>query len=406
MINRMNKRFIMAVMMLVISAGAHAQTFETGFFLDDYVYSYKLNPASRPDNTKGFVGLGIGNLCVSANSNLGLNSFLFPVDGGQRLVTGLNEAVSADAFLGGLKDSNKLDADMAINALSFGFAKDDAFYSFELNARLDARMVVPKSVFTLLKSGGDLTGLSLDGLSEDATGFVELVGGYSRSVNDGLRVGGRAKIQVGVANCSIHSLADGYMFPTTVGEEFKISPCGYGLSVDLGVEWRLPSLEKMTLSASVQDLGGMYWKGGSKTSLANDIDIDVEDPDAALESLLELEDGAAPRFVGVGAKFNAGVRYQVVRMLSVGMLASARMGRFSWAEARLGTTFTPGKVFSLAASAGVNSYGPCVGAAASLKVPGFNLYLGTDSIITAFTPEMLPVNKLHTRLTAGLAIAF
>ena len=47
-----------------------------------------------------------------------------------------------------------------------------------------------------------------------------------------------------------------------------------------------------------------------------------------------------------------------------------------------------------------------IGAAASLKVPGFNLYLGTDSIITAFTPEMVPVNKLHTRLTAGLAIAF
>lgn len=400
----MNKKSIIAVMMLVISAATSAQTFRTGFFLDDYVYSYQLNPASRPDDTKGFIGLGAGNVNVGANSNLGLSSLLFPVDGGKRLVTGLNEAVSADTFLGGLKDINKLDTYAGVNVLSFGFARDDAFYSFELNARADVRMKVPESVFTLLKSGGELTDAVFDGLSEDAVGFVELAGGYSRSVNDFLRVGGRVKILVGAVNARVDGSAAGYLYPYAEDGQIKMAPCGFGLSVDMGVEWRLPSLEKMVLSASVQDLGGMYWKRGARVSVSDIEDIEPESFDSG--SLLLFEDGVAPRSVGTGPLFNAGVRYQVIKMLSVGMLASARMGRFSWAEARLGTTFTPGKVFSLAASAGVNSYGPCIGAAASLKVPGFNLYLGTDSIITAFTPEMVPVNKLHTRLTAGLAIAF
>jgi len=67
------------------SSNAVAQNLESGFFLDNYTYTYRLNPALMPDNN--FIAIGVGNVSAGIASKLGVGSFLYPGPNGH-LVTG------------------------------------------------------------------------------------------------------------------------------------------------------------------------------------------------------------------------------------------------------------------------------------------------------------------------------
>lgn len=436
----MRKKLFLTLLVpvLAFSSNAAAQSLQTGFFLDNYVYSYQLNPASAPDSTKFFLGLGIDNVSVGVNSNMGLKSLVFPVNvnGQKSLVTGLNSAVDAKTFLGGLKNVLRLDADISENILSFGFAKNKSFFTFEANVKGLVSSRTPKDFLALLKQGTNEQGVyAIKNLSENLTTYAEVAMGYSYKVNDNLSVGGRLKVLAGLADLSVnvnniqatvrddialdgngsltaHVLAQD--IPVSADGSLALSDLeidspgigGFGAALDMGAEYRLPSVEALTLSASVADLGGIFWKNGYKGVAKYNGVIDGESEPVGFEDMFKVESAGTNDFIGVSPRFNVGARYQIARMLSVGALATVRAGRFGWSEARLGTTFTPGKIFSLAASAGVSTYGASVGCAFSFKVPGFDLYLGTDSIVASFTPEYIPVNKVHTRLNFGLVLAF
>lgn len=423
---------------LFIPAGLGAQSLQTGYFLDNFVYSYQFNPASIPDNTKGFVGVGIDNITIGANSNIGLSSVLFPVtvDGQKKLVTGLNSAVSPSQFLDGLKNDIRIGTDLTENILTLGFVRERSMLTVELNVRETSSASVPKDLVSILKVGTSEPGIySINNVSANLTSFVELAVGYSYKLTDYLSVGGRLKLLAGAAdaqaqistlnadvkdeirisgagslqasylNQTVPVSADGCIQFDDITDIAHPAPGGYGAALDMGAELRLPGLEGLTLSASIMDLGGIIWNKTAKASA--DFDQTVgEDESLPVEELFHVESRDGKQFAGIGPRINLGARYQVVEMFSVGALASVRPGRFSMSEARLGATFTPGKVFSMAASAGLNTNGASIGCAMSLKVPGINFFIGTDSILTNFTPEFIPIDKLNTRLTLGLAIAY
>lgn len=425
---------------LIYPAGASAQSFQTGFFLENFTYSFQLNPASQPNQARGFFGLGIANVNIGANSNLGLDSFLFPVnvDGSRKLVTGFNENVSSETFLGGLDDMNKAKVGASVNVLSFGASgkKRPSFYTFELNVRADVAAEVTKDVFAFLKNGGtDSRTYDGSGTSMNGTAFVEIANGYSYRINRHISVGGRLKLLAGVAdmgmmfndlnaragddvsfdsNGSFNIHTPGMTFPSTAdgyldleGETFNtgLKPAGYGAALDLGVELRFPKADKLVLSAAIQDLGGMVWLNGQKAHA--DIDSEMIEDDGFDESrIFKLDQSGVNEFHGMGPRINLGLKYQALKMLELGALATVRTGSYSFVDTRLGASFNPGRALSIAGSAGLNSYGFCFGAALSLRIPGFNLYLGTDSVITEFTPEYIPVHQLNTRINLGLVMAF
>ena len=101
---------------MLLSAGASAQSFRSGYFLDNYVYGYRINPAQL--NKKSFLAVGAGNIDLQNSCSIGIASVLFPTENG--MVTGLNKAVSAEQFLGGLPNSVGIGLDENINLLSFG----------------------------------------------------------------------------------------------------------------------------------------------------------------------------------------------------------------------------------------------------------------------------------------------
>lgn len=426
---------------LALSIGEiRAQDFQTAYFLKNYVYSYHISPASMPEYNKGFFGLLVDNITLDANSNVGADSFFFPVviDGSKTLVSGFNENVSAEQFLGKLKDRSTAVVGTSLNVLSLGYKKtrNDSFHTFEINARMNVSAGMPKSLFSLLKIGGTVPGTySGSNVCLNTTDFIELSSGHSYKLNDNVRLGGKLKLLVGVAdlNLAVNSFeavctdvmrlqTEGSAHMHVLGAEFStnqdgyidfdldgsdVKPGGYGAAVDFGVEFKFPSVKGLKMTASVQDLGGLYWLNGTDAHAeVGGNNESLDDLDISLDHLFRKDAAGKNEFLMLGPTLNLGVNYDVVRMLSVGALATARFGRYATYEGRLGLAFTPHRVFSMAASAGVNNFGAGIGFAMSLNVPGFNFFVGTDSMIWEFSPEYIPIRKLNTRLNLGLAIAF
>ena len=90
----------------MLPAGASAQqNLRTGYFLDGYIYKYKMNPAMAPE--RGFFALPVmGNIGLGVETNLGLSTFVYPTSQGG-LTTFLSPRVSSEDFLKNIADNNK-----------------------------------------------------------------------------------------------------------------------------------------------------------------------------------------------------------------------------------------------------------------------------------------------------------
>ena len=67
-----------------LTLNVSAQTNST-YFLENYVYNYRLNPAIMAE--KSFLGFGVGNIAADLDSDLGVSTLLYPSKDGEGLVT-------------------------------------------------------------------------------------------------------------------------------------------------------------------------------------------------------------------------------------------------------------------------------------------------------------------------------
>ena len=81
-----------ALLLCSSSLAGMAQAAKSAYFLDGTLYNYQLNPAM--DSERAFFSLGIGNLSLKTNSNVGLSDFLYPY-GEDKLTTFMSGAVDA-----------------------------------------------------------------------------------------------------------------------------------------------------------------------------------------------------------------------------------------------------------------------------------------------------------------------
>lgn len=402
-------------------------TASTMFFLDNYVYSYRFNPAAQNNGeTKGFFGVGVDNIYVGGHSNLGVSNVIFNQDG--KLVTGMHESVPADVFLGGLKDLNKACVNLNENIFSFGFRSKETLVTFEANLRSDTYAAIPKSVFSLLKKGTEDDSYIINDMHISSSNYVELALGISRKIEN-LTVGGRLKGLLGYyavgANLDKAGAVSrgGQMDVTGAGDiylaqnlfemdddfemgDFKsLKPSGLGLAVDLGATY---VYDKFYFSLGLLDLGAISWKRNTvgtidySGTIQGDTEFDIDD----FTDIKNIENPSGT-LCSLSPVVNAGARYQVSNIFSAGVTATARLSKYNpFTEARLGLTLSPAKFFSLAASAGYGNFGPCFGAAMSLNFPIVNFFIATDGIVTRFTPQYVPVKPLNTTVNLGLAVAF
>lgn len=447
-------------MAALLSVGALFQASaqnRSGYFLDNYTYGYQLNPAA--EGTKGFVSFpGLGNFNLNLNSTMHVKTFIYNVDG--KTTTFMNPGVKSSTFLNSLPNNNQIGLSTKVGVLAFGFKSFKGFSTVSINVVSNTNFRVPKSIFKMLKQGIENDSYDIGKFDAHADAYVELALGHSHKINDKLRVGASLKFLVGAGNidanfkrahltlghdnwtvqtdATIKANVVGLKYTTDYNETTKhnyVSGAdfdnpgigGFGVAVDLGAYYKLN--DDWTFSAAILDFGFINWKNnivastnGLKKFETNDYTFNVDDNapnnfsdeldkmSDKLSSLYELDDmgdqGSRARMLGTTLNFAAKYYFPYYRKLSFGLLNTTRIqGIFTWTDFRLAANFEPYKAFGLTANFGYGTFGPAFGWMASVKVPGFNLFLGMDHTLGKVTKQFIPLHT-NAQLSFGLNFAF
>lgn len=450
---KINKILLGVLAVMGLTAPAMAQNLQSGYFLDNYTYRYQINPAFGGTEKHGFVSLpGLGNLNVATHGNIGLNHFLYKVDGG--LTTFLNPKVDAATFMNGLKDRNRVGVSLRETILATGFRGMKGYNTITVSARADAGVFVPKDLFGLAKEGVANKTYNIGTMGVDANAWAEIALNHSHSITKNLRIGVTAKVLVGGANvdarfnkaelalsednwtatvdADIKASVKGLRYKTERNENTgrnyvsgaEVNGAGiggYGVAVDLGATYTIKGLE---VSASVLDLGAIDWKStqlattdGPQTVQTDKYTFDVNDMDPTLDklrddvsNLYQLTDkgDVGSRRTMLPTIINVGARYSLpfYNKLNAGVLFSSRIqGDYSAENVRVSLNFQPAQWFGLGVNTAMGTYGTSFGGIVNLKAPGFNFFVASDCLPSKLAKQGVPLNS-NLNLNMGVNIPF
>lgn len=437
--------FTLFVAALSVCGIANAQqSFETGFFLDNYSYGHRINPSFQ--NQTNVIGVFIGNIGVSTSTNLGPGQIYFPGDDG--LISGFNSSVPSKIFLAGINQMNNAVEDINMNLLTVGFwnKTQKCYQTIEVNVRQYGTTSVPYEAFEFLKLGGDRM-YNLSNVKFDASAYLELAYGYSRKIGDQFTVGGRVKALFGMASAKtqsnifnvgqngnnllvqtqnlIYAAAPGLEIPLTEDGYYDFNKAklngygiaGYGFGVDLGVTYK--PIEDLTVSLAVNDLGGISWKYNKVGTNEVDKTIDnILERDAEGKSVLEVlskeisqfaPEDATNGFESLPFVINGGVRYVMpfYKGLSAGVFGTYRNYKLPYYNVRVGATVTPTNWFSFAANYGYGTYGSTFGTAFTITGGVFNFFLGAETYLgKRMADAPIPLFGGQVAINGGITFRF
>lgn len=436
------KKLCHTLLFLLVATAVWAQD-PTSYFMEGSTFRSQMNPAFAP--LRGYVNIPIlGGIQIGTGGNISLDKILYPVNGELTLL--LNGSVPAAVALDGLKSKNSLSTSTSVNVIGFGaFARDHkTFWSFDLNLRADTDTRMPYELFDFLKTGNS-TEIRDIGVSAEA--YLEAAFTYSFPLTDKIYLGVRGKFLAGMARTRVNldrfdaslgidkwtAQAHGTMEMTGIGAETKIledgtpaydlgdfnfdkyTPSGYGFGIDVGVTYDvLPDLQ---LSASVNDLGAMFWNKG-RTQYGR-IDEEIEftgveiTDDDVINPKLDLDDLefkiADPSGKGtmLCTSFNVGAEYEVWRhKIGLGLLYHGKVYEYrTLHNLTASVNFHPARWVCLTGSYSfVDNRSGAVGLAVNLCPSWINFYLATDVLTGKKTRQWLPVKQSTMNVTFGIGI--
>ncbi|MBQ9712186.1 MAG: hypothetical protein IJV54_07885 [Bacteroidales bacterium] len=439
------KRILSTIIISLAFICASAQDFSTGYFLEGYTYSYRMNPALRP--SRNFIALpAISNVNVNLQGNVGIDSFYFPLSNG-KVGTFRHPEVSSSEFLKGLHDKNQASLNVNTNVLAFGFKTDRMFHTVDFNIRSINGISASKNLFKYMKDGADGT-LSIPEVTFDNQTFVEVAYGLNTPIGDNLVFGGRIKLLAGaemlhaeVSDISISSSgynetisakgvlkgaynglivkttdsADGLSHDVVEWEKVDFEPLedfdgpsGYGAAIDLGIEYRLTP--EVKLSASITDIGGIAWDAPlnaetSGNSWEHEISGEYE-----FEDMIDMfefhQKGSGKESRVLPATVRLAAEYNLSEKIGFGALATKKFGAFPLTELRGSVNTFVGNFFGFSASAAYSNYGFSFGGAMNFDAHALDFFIGFDSIPTRFSTQWIPLGHANIAATFGLVITF
>lgn len=465
------RRKSLLIILITIISGLYLQSnaqenFRTGYFLDGYTYKYKMNPAFQGE--RNFVAMPIlGNLSVGAQTPLGLSTFLHPKnDGSGQLATFMHSSVDDARFMASLRNNNIINANVNLNLMSAGFRVGKSYHTIDFGIRADVDANIPKSLFQFLKAGGSdgTTNFNISNIGLSLSSRLELAYGYSREVTDWLNVGARIKLLYGVVSAEMKmdkmeinattnawdissqgSFSISGLSFNTKGESgnatssdeqdfidftsletdaimSRIFAPKIGLAFDLGMTAEFA--ENFTASFSVIDLGFINWSNMLTaktptmnihyTGMSNLSDSgSTEEFGEVLLDMFNFEETSesVSKTPMLAATLHLGLEYRMpfYERLSVGLLATQKIkGAYSWTEGRLAVNVAPLNWLSFSTTYAYSNFGHSWGAAMNIHTNGFNLYLGTDSLlpVMSLTPQSIPINAINTNISLGINFPF
>ncbi len=432
-----------------------AQTAKSAYFLDGAYHNFKLNPAMKAE--RGFFTIGLGNLTVGTNGNVGVSHFLFP-KGNDELTTFMSGTVDQEEFLDRLPQSIRLGMNFDETLLALGFRMFGGYTSFSISLHSNTSIALPKGFFEFAKKGFQESRYNFSGINMNTMNYAAATLGYSHEVYKGLRVGVNLKYLMGLAYADAtfdrfniemsenqwlvesHAQAQAALISEVYFEDSDnnidnlqmgaFAPAASGFAVDLGVVYDMKELVPgLTLSASVVDLGRINWQ--YMMSLENNdtpikwdgfSEIEINEIGSSLEAELEQLGKDAEQMMELkvndikseATKLNAtmylGAEYNMpfYKPLSVAMLYGKQFSPYAysgWDEVRGYINIAPLKWFEASANVGHTTFGTSWGWMLNFHPAGTTFFVGSDYMITKITPQFIPVNNLNYHFTLGMNIA-
>lgn len=459
---RKNILYVGLALLSIATQFVSAQELTTGYFNEGYLFRHEMNPAYA--NERNYVSIpALGGLNISMRGNLGVKDVLYNRNG--RTVTFMNNAVSAQEFLGNIHDKNRFGVDSRIQLLGGGFKAFGGYNTIGLSVRQHSTVIIPGELFRLAKEGPANQTYDISDLKAHADAYLELAFGHSRQLTDQLRVGGKLKVLLGGANvdatfhtAQLELAEDGYKgivdaevqasvkglsyitetemrgpdkdHPHTYVNDVDVDGPGlngFGLALDLGAEYRLN--EDWAFNASVLDLGFIAWSNnllastnGLRTVNTNDYIFNVDDDatnsfdneldnlSEGLATLYELQDmgdqGGRTRMLGATVHVGAEYTFPLYRNLTFGLMNTTRlMGSYSWTDFRLSANVAPIKVLSATASLSEGTNGLGFGWMLNVHPKGFNFFLGMDHLFGKLAKQGIPLAH-QADLSLGFNVMF
>lgn len=450
-------KYMLAAAMMCAATGMSAQALSSGYFLDGYLFKHQLNPALQSE--KAYVSIPVlGNINIATKGNIGLSNFLYPTANGG-LTTFMNSSVSAQEFLDGLKDNNRLVANVDMTILSAGFKAWGGFSTVEIGLRSHSSVNIPKDMLEFMKVGqsGPTTVYDMGDMGFSSANYVEVALGHSRQINDKLRVGAKVKFLLGglyadmtmkntqitlsekewivAANGEMNLAAKGMNVPEKDGGLVDFdnisydSPglSGFGLGIDLGATYEV--IDNLTVSAAVKDLGFLGWSNNTYASTNNEPwrfdgfeNLSFGNEDDKLENQLdalgdEFEDYSNLHRRSTGGKLNkalaatlvVGAEYAlpVYDKLSFGLLSTTKFnGPYSWSEGRLSANVSPLSWLEGGVNVAVSTFGTSAGWILNFHPKVFSFFVGMDCLIGKVNPQFIPVDNANANFSCGFNVTF
>lgn len=450
------RKTALSLLFASFAGGAMAQTLNSSYFMDGFAYRHELNPALVSDS---YVSIPVlGNINVGMQGNVGLENFLYNTPS-YGLTTFLNPEVGTQEFLDELNDNNKLQFSYDMSIFSMGFKAFGGFNTIGLNLRTQVGMNLPYGFFEFAKKGlqGDNTYYTMDDLSIRALGYAELALGHAHRINKNLTIGAKLKLLFGGADMdatieqmSVQTMADKWLIKASAevntslkGATYTLDDAGkvdgidvespglggFGLGLDMGATYKFTegTLEGLTLSAALLDLGFISWSdnivatnegeefvfnGFENVSLDNNEGRELKDQFEVmgddLEKLYSVRtDGkVAGRSTMLAATLNVGAEYALPAYdkLKFGLLSSTNFnGPFTWTEARVSANVNPTKWFGASVNYAYSTFGSSFGMLLNFHPKGFNFFIGTDHMIGEVNSQFIPLSS-NVNLSMGFNI--
>ena len=447
-------KYTALLLLSALSLNGVAQTASSAYFLDGAFYNYQLNPAMKAE--RGFFSLGLGNLSIGTNGNVGISNFLYPQ--GDDLVTFMSGSVDQQEFLGKLPDAARLGFNLDETILATGFGMLGGYTTLGISLHSATSMALPKGFFEFAKKGFQESSYSFSGINVHTMNYAAITLGHSREIIDGLRVGINAKYLLGLAYSDVvvdklnvelsedhwmvesHAQAQAAMLieshpvledgVVTGFEVGPIAPTAAGLAFDLGVVYDMEEyVPGLTVSGSLVDLGKINWKymmTGQSTDAKVEFDgFEITDPNdmqTAIDEEFErlgndaakmiefAYEGTAPMSTKLNTTMYLGAEYEMpfYRPLSVGVLYGQRFAKLQynkWHEVRGYLNIAPLKWLEASVNYGTTTYGTSLGWMFNFHPAGIAFFVGSDYMITRVTPQFIPVNDLNSHITVGFNLA-
>lgn len=353
-------------------------------FMTELPQSRQFNPANMP--SRG----GYMLLPVMSGVSVGFESTGFRWNDAFTRTRTDSLKFDADKLAAQMDKNSLLRANADISLLGFGFTAGSNYITFGVNSRTQANATLPVSLLDVRYGNWDYHNncpikQSVSDLSLNAYTYLEYALGYTRKVNDKLRVGATVKILNGIMAASADNLNitvdtketnDGYAVGiTTQGEIMIAAPLlitndeeGYidkleydsdgslgigknnGFAIDLGASYDIN--DKWTVGLSLLDLGSINWKNNITTLSADNsfefsgvnVNDAIKDKNTESDSYwTQLEDSLTNI-----KNITAEVKGSFKTKLNSRIIATGEYKPFGWLTAGgvLTGTFIDGKLYS------------------------------------------------------------